>query len=157
MNSVTWQPTGQARNSGPGAARSPRPIEAPSYTIRAEGSGSHPSGAVPRPATSPSPTIMAQGLAKGRDVWTTQRPATTVAGDARIAEAGHHDRQMNNAIRVTVREVAILQSFPEDYPWQGSRTAQYRQIGDAVPPLMAAAVIGAAMAPTLAATERRAA
>src|SRR5690348_8279249 len=35
---------GQARNSGPGAARRPRPISEPSYTVRAQGSGSHPSG-----------------------------------------------------------------------------------------------------------------
>lgn len=34
----------QARNSGPGAAREPRPTTAPSFTIRASGSGSHPSG-----------------------------------------------------------------------------------------------------------------
>lgn len=105
---------------------------------------------VPVPVSEPAPTLGAQGLAKGRDQWTTERPATTVAGDPRIAEAGHHDRQMNNAVRVSVQEAAILQSFPPDYPWQGSRTAQYRQIGDAVPPLMAAAVIGAAIAPTLA-------
>jgi DNA (cytosine-5)-methyltransferase 1 len=32
------------RNSGPGAARDPRPVTAPAYTIRANGSGSHPSG-----------------------------------------------------------------------------------------------------------------
>lgn len=35
---------GQARNSGPGAARAPRAIDEPSYTIRAAGSGAHPSG-----------------------------------------------------------------------------------------------------------------
>lgn len=34
----------QARNSGPGAARAPRPTTAPSFTVRAQGSGSHPSG-----------------------------------------------------------------------------------------------------------------
>ena len=39
-----WVADGQARNSGPGAARAPRDITDPSYTIRAQGSGSHPSG-----------------------------------------------------------------------------------------------------------------
>ncbi|WP_367132262.1 MULTISPECIES: DNA cytosine methyltransferase [Streptomyces] len=41
-------------------------------------------------------------------------------------------------IRITAREAGILQSFPAGYPWQGTKSAQFQQIGNAVPPLMAA-------------------
>lgn len=76
-----------------------------------------------------------------RSNWVNVRPATTVQGDPRIAAAGHHDRQMNNSIRVSVQEAAILQTYPAGFRFAGSGGAQYQQIGNAVPPLLAEAVL----------------
>lgn len=82
--------------------------------------------------------------------WPSKRPSTTVAGDPRIAQPGHKSERtdpdapgrMEGSIRVSLEEAATLQGFPPGYPWQGNSSERFRQVGNAVPPPLAKAVLG---------------
>lgn len=50
------------------------------------------------------------------------------------------DGEVQGARRLSVEESAIIQTFPKGMIFTGARSAQYKQVGDAVPPLLAAAI-----------------
>lgn len=88
--------------------------------------------------------------------WPLDRPATTVATRDLIPDPGANanrfngaEKSRNDGYHVEAFEAAVLQSFPPDYPFRGTRTKVFEQIGNAIPPRLAAHVIA-----TLTDTER---
>lgn len=79
--------------------------------------------------------------------WPADRPAPAVAGRGLAPMPGANanrfngrTKSRNDGIRLSVAEAGVLQTFPSDWPWTGNKNAQYAQVGNAVPPLLQAAL-----------------
>jgi DNA (cytosine-5)-methyltransferase 1 len=100
---------------------------------------------LPRSADQPSMTV---AFGHSDMLWIRGRPATNVCGDPRVAGPGHRDREGgerqydDQTVRLTIEQAGVLQSFPADWPWRGTKSARFQQAGNAVPPLLMAAVAG---------------
>lgn len=153
-----------------------RSLDRPSYTVVSSSSNwriepsstmGRPSGGTPRKDRKRLPTACARheyrhgGVEAGErpevvPAWTRRRPATTSPGDPRVTAPGSWPRCGRRAaivrgrpVRVSVEQASVLQGFRHDYPWRGSRSQRFEQVGNAVCPPLARRVLCEAMRPSL--------
>ncbi|MCF1593139.1 DNA cytosine methyltransferase [Streptomyces muensis] len=111
--------------------------------------GNHTTGGSRFPTTGPSWAITGRArswlLKVGSRPTATRRrldqPAPTLLFGKAMNHVAWIDADGTPIRRLAVEEAAVLQGFPVDYPWAGSRTKQFEQIGNAVPAPLATAVL----------------
>jgi DNA (cytosine-5)-methyltransferase 1 len=103
--------------------------------------------------TQPADTITGKGTAywvyrASNQAHAARQPAPTVVFGQRSnkvewmpAETAHDPSA--RGIRVTPQEAGVLQSFPAEYPWQGNQSKRHEQVGNAIPPMLAAHILAA--------------
>lgn len=153
-----WHPsTRVVSNYGTGgnsSARGVRTADQPSATVTSKvdrnvvelcGSPSGITGPVHRSVMHPAATVTGAGnyITHMGDVYNSKgcirpldAPAPTVTDSMDNGNFRWH-AEGDRGTRVTVAEAGTLQSFPPDYPWQGTQGKRYLQAGNAVPPGLA--------------------
>ncbi|SBT92191.1 DNA (cytosine-5)-methyltransferase 1 [Streptomyces sp. DI166] len=150
----TWKPQSalvpKSRREGVGSsaqhgARDNRATAAPAPTCTGEAhrwswslrSNNQPNATVRR-ADEPAGTLFF-GHRANECVWVAE-PAPSDGGE---------EQPTPESIRITAQEAGLLQTFPADYPWAGNKGQQFSQIGNAVPPRLAAHLLAPHLGKTL--------
>ena len=97
-------------------------------------------GGRPIDLSKPSPTLLAS-MGGNKTPWVDPQGIVPEYHAHLIAGGEPRSGRVPGARRITIREAAALQTFDSDLGFAGSRSSQYRQIGNAVPPLLAKTVV----------------
>lgn len=73
------------------------------------------------------------GDSSQRGERTSYQPSPTITSKA--------DRMKMGERGITLEEAAVLQTFPPDYPFQGTKGQKFLQLGNAIPPVLAKAIL----------------
>lgn len=106
-------------------------------------------GGRPIDLSRPSPTLLAS-MGGNKTPWLDTLGVVPAYHAHLVAGGAPRSGRVPGARRITVEEAALLQTFPPGVTFVGARSSRYRQIGNAVPPLLAQ-VVGSALRELLAA------
>ncbi|WP_258050075.1 DNA cytosine methyltransferase [Streptomyces finlayi] len=150
----TWKPQStlvlQSRREGAGwsarhGARENRPADEPAPTFTGEAHrwswslrSNNQSNATVRRSDEPAGTLFF-GHRANECVWIAEAAPSTSGEEQPAPES----------IRITAQEAGRLQTFPTDYPWAGNKGQVFGQIGNAVPPRLAAHLLAPHLGKTL--------
>jgi DNA (cytosine-5)-methyltransferase 1 len=116
-----------------------RPLSLPAFTVdTSAGSWS----ICPAEASAPARHLPRRGCGHARTVRPPKQTGSQAARHSR-----HPRRGGPEGARITADQAAVLQGFRSGYPWQGSRSQQFRQVGNAVCPPLARVVLAEVMRP----------
>lgn len=129
-------------------------LEPGGFRLRSNyGTGGDPAARGERLGEEPASTVTSKA---DRAKWVHERPATTIPASDVVAGPGNFGSWVKGGVsrqdrpgatKVTIDEAAALQSYPADFQFAGTKTKQFLQVGNAVPPLMAAAILATLLPP----------
>ena len=140
----SWEIDRRTNSKGPRGTMVPTvpvPSDRPAPTLTSKAGGqwvlraSNQANSAIRPDDKPAPTMLFAHACNDVRLYPkgTERPGEPMRAGDRPAESS----------RLEIWEAGVLQSFPANYRWQGTRSKQYEQVGNAIPPLLAAHVLAA--------------
>lgn len=140
----SWEIDRRTNSKGPRGTMVPTvpvPSDRPAPTLTSKAGGqwvlraSNQANSAIRSDNKPAPTMLFAHACNDVRLYPkgTEKPGEPMRAGDRPAESS----------KLEVWEAGILQSFPVDYPWRGTRSKQYEQVGNAIPPLMAAHILSA--------------
>lgn len=141
----SWVIDRRTNSKGPAGTMVPTPTvrsDRPAPTLTGQGVGSqlvlrasNNAHASIRPMDEPAPTLVFANASNDVRIYPE---GATKRGVQEMAATRSDESRL-----ITIPEASILQSFPDNYPWFGSRSKAGQQVGNAIPPRLSAHILGA--------------